>query len=223
MVEGTIRKRLNTPAVARRIALNEIAVAASSKDGELALVVGRVFTAFMFEGVIGELGAVLCPTWNEALGDRRPLARMSLACRHKWVRSVLELENGDVEYDRLRLVLQRLFKFRDNFAHPKKHGQTIEVVADSAEEVATMLIAWEPDLNPREVSADYQTIEAYCLDLLSRAAGLLERYSKWDMSEERMKRFPHLSDRDLELEADLNAFLHSRFYNERSLRHLDTP
>src|SRR5579872_3095941 len=150
MIARTTSKTLSTPAVARSTARWAIDSSARNPTGSYyALVTANVFTAFMFEGVINHLGEKLCSTWNElrirevrgwiarcrlllrrAFGckedKKTPLAREPLAEKHKAVRCLLKLDNGGKEYQEIRRAVNRIFRFRDSFAHPKILRQTIE-------------------------------------------------------------------------------------------------
>ena len=60
----------------------------------------------MFEGAIDYLGETLCPTWN--ISSSRPnkaASRQPLAERHKAVRRLLNLDNGNKEYDDIRAIV----------------------------------------------------------------------------------------------------------------------
>ena len=151
----------------------------------------------MFEGVINHLGETLCPTWNELRGNevrgwiarcraflcraigcksdkKPPLAREPLVQKHKTIRGLLELENGGREYQEIQPAVNRVFKFRDSFAHPKLLQETIEYSVQLPDLGAVPAIAWESEIDVSRIESDYKQIESYCIDLLDAAADLLE-------------------------------------------------
>jgi hypothetical protein len=213
MIERTIDKRLSTPAVARQTARWAIRSVAQNPIGSYhALITAKVFTAFMFEGVINHLGERLCPTWNDprparASGKCRPsLSREPVDQKHKSVRQFLDLDNSGGQYQCIRPIVGRLFRFRDCFAHPKALQDSKE---DRVESDLTPIpsIGWENDIVAPQVARDYEEIETYCISMLDTAAARLEStyQSGWDVAQEK---YPHLANLKLEA-ACLKGFLHS--------------
>jgi hypothetical protein len=199
----TGEKFISTPAMAREVARRAIQRASYEERGSFwELVTAKVFTAFMFEGVIHHLGEKLEPQWNSprergvSQKPRPALARKPLDVRHRAVRSLLSLDNEGPEYEDIRCLVSRLIEFRDCFAHPKEHRAEI---ADevSSEFDAMPEIAWQPDVRFDTVNGDFDRIETYCGELLKTASDLLKRtYEGWTVWQQK---YPHL--RDLKLEA----------------------
>jgi hypothetical protein len=138
--------------------------AATSIGGYYAVLTAKVFTAFMFEGVIHHLGQILCSTWD----GRKPIKE-----RHKAVRSILKLDNGGEEYQAIKPVIDRIFAFRDLFAHPKEHRQTIE--AGQRSELEKTLSSELPEVDLAEAKRDYKKVFDYCEGLLDAAADLVRK------------------------------------------------
>jgi hypothetical protein len=225
MFARTIDKTLSTSAVACKTAHWAIESAAENPNGSYyALITARVFTAFIFEGVINHLGETLCPTWNElrsrevrcwiarcraflrrAVGcmeDKKPpLAREPLAEKHKIIRRLLKLDNGGREYQEIQPSVHRAFKFRDGFAHPKLLQETVEDSVQSPDFAPMPAIAWESEIDASLIESDYKQLETYCTSLLHAAADLLESTAS-------RKEYPHLADLEFEA-AQLRRFLHS--------------
>jgi hypothetical protein len=162
MLKRTIEKTVNTPAYARITARWALRSAATTPTGSYyPLITAKIFTAFMFEGAIDYLGETLCPTWNTSSSrPNRAPAWQSLAERHKAVRRLLNLDNGNREYDDIRAIVDRLFRFRDSFAHPKVLEQTIQDSVPNAMAAAPE-IAWEAEVDATLVQSDFNTLEAY--------------------------------------------------------------
>ena len=197
---------VSTPAAAREVARRAIQRASDEEKGSFwELVTARVFTAFMFEGVVHHIGGKLSPTWDaqreRGAGQKaRPaLAREPLDVRHKAVRSLLDLDNGGSEYEDIRCLVKRLIKFSDSFAHPKEHHAAIADEVPS-EFDAMPEIAWQPEVRFDTASGDFYRIEAYCDELLKTASDLRRRTydEEWTVWQQK---YPHL--RDLKLEAAL--------------------
>lgn len=147
MIERVIDKRLSTPAFARNTVAWAIKSAAASPVGShYVLITAKVFTAFMFEGVVDRVVERLCSIWNsppEKKG-RTALSHQSLGERHKTVRDFLGLDNGGSQYQEIRLLVGGLLTFRDSFAHPKLCRETVQDRVQS-EMAAFPEIAWERD------------------------------------------------------------------------------
>ena len=172
-----------------------------------ALITAKVFTAFMFEGVVNHLGEKLCSTWNKSdPSPKKALARQPLTERHKKVRRFLQLDNSGRQYEDISVLVDRLLKFRDSFAHPKICQQIIQ---DSVrtEFAAIPSIEWETEIEAAKIECDYQEIEKYAIYLLDTAAACLENTfaQGWDAWQQA---YPHLGDLRLEA-AYLRGFLHS--------------
>ena len=217
LIARTGDRYISTPAVARQAVGWALKSAADTPNGSyFALIAAKVFTAFMFEGIIHHLGEKLCPNWNDPIvgpdnkNPRPALARQPLAERHKAVRRLLGLVNSDRQYQEIQSLAARLTLFRDCFAHPKEHHVIINDYVQS--ELESMPdIAWEAEINAQQIEGDYQEPETYCLRLLDAAASLLEStdadgWSVWQ------QRFPHLSNLKLEA-AYLKGFLHCRSHS----------
>jgi hypothetical protein len=211
MLKRTIEKTVNTPAYARITARWALRSAATTPTGSYyPLITAKIFTAFMFEGAIDYLGETLCPTWNTSSSrPNRAPAWQPLAERHKAVRRLLNLDNGNREYDDIRAIVDRLFRFRDSFAHPKVLEQTIQDSVPNAMAAAPE-IAWEAEVDATLVQSDFDTLEAYSVGLLDTAADCLESVLErgWD---EWQQKYPHLTDLHLEA-AYLRGILHSPSY-----------
>ena len=225
MFARTIDKTLSTPAVARKTASWAIESAAGKPTGSYyALITGKVFTAFLFEGVVNHLGETLCPTWNEfrsrevhgwiarcrdflcrVLGCKEnkkcPLSREPLAEKHRTVRRLLHRKNDGREWQEIQSTVNRVFRFRDSFAHPKVFQETIEDAVQSPDLAAIPPIKWESEIDVLRIEGDYRQVERYCIDLLDAAADLLERADG-------REKYPHLADPAFEA-VQLRGFLHS--------------
>jgi hypothetical protein len=211
MIKRTVEKTLSTPAVARNTVRWAMRSAASVQTGSYyALITARVFTAFMFEGVVDHLGEKLCSTWKQPNQRRNvALARQPLAERHKAVRRFLQLDNGIKQYQDISRIVDRLLTFRDSFAHPKVCRELIQDAVQSDLE-AIPGIAWEPEVDANAatvVERDYQELERYSIELLDIAAACLEQTLRegWIVWQQK---YPHLANLDLEA-AYLRGFLHS--------------
>jgi len=214
MIARTGEKHLSTPAAARAAARWAITTAAIEPNGSFyALLTARVFTAFMFEGVVHHLGETLCPVWgkprprSDGQRERPPLERQSVEERHKVVRRLLRMHNGGTEYQAIRMVVGRIVLFRDRFAHPKAHQQTVKDYVES--ELARLPdIDWEAEITMAQVESDYQQVEEYCTMLLNVAADLLEEAytSGWDVWRQRYPHLPYLRSHA----GYLRVFLHCR-------------
>jgi hypothetical protein len=213
MIHRTIEKNLSTPAVARQTARWAMRSASNNPNGSYyALITAKVFTAFMFEGVVDHLGEILCSTWSEPgpgpnnQGQRTRLARQPLVERHKAVRRLLQLDNGSRQYQDIHGLVGRVLSFRDSFAHPKGIQET---VWDSVQSDLSAIpdIAWETEVDAAKIENDLQELENYSMSLLdSAAASLDDTLAKgWDVWQQR---YPHLTDLHLEA-ACLRGFLHS--------------
>jgi hypothetical protein len=179
-----------------------------------ALITAKVFTAFMFEGVIHHLGEKLCSTWNQG---PKPLAFRDLSKRHKAIHCFLQLDNSGAEYQHIGPLVSRLVEFRDSFAHPKVCQQVIEDSVQS-ELAAIPDIAWEAEVDASNIEREYQELENYCRELLETAATRLEDtdkrgYPAW------LAAYPHLvKPFNPPLEAAyLRAFLFSPRYTSTDL------
>jgi hypothetical protein len=163
-----------------------------------ALVTARVFTAFMFEGVIHRLGETLCHTWNEGQPESCPMARRGLNERHKAVRRMLEMNNSGSEYREIRPALDRLFSFRDTLAHPKvRHERLDDVIRPSKS---------ESEIDGEAIPLEFSCLENYCIALVDRAAAVVKDTLGLglDVFEQR---FPHLKNPKLAT-AELAGLLH---------------
>jgi hypothetical protein len=208
MIERITDKRVSTPAFARNVvgwAIKSAPSASSPAESDYALITAKVFTAFMVEGTVDHVGERLCSTWN-LLPEKKALARQSLEERHKTVRGFLGLDNSGGEYQEIRLLIGRLIAFRDSFAHPKLHRETVQDRVPS-ELDAIPEIAWEKDRDAAKIEADFRALEKYSQSLLDSAAACLER-ALADVSDLARQAYPHLQNLDLEA-AQLRNFLHS--------------
>ena len=199
MIERTTKKWLSTPAVARHTARWAIESAASNPAGSYyALITAKVFTAFMFEGVVDHLGEILCSTWNNPrprTNNRCPKSALShgkLVEKHKTVRCLLQLANSSSEYQDIQLLVDRLLRFRHSFAHPKAHQQTIQDCVQS-NLAAIPGIAWETEIDTAKIKDDYQKLETYSRSLLDKAAACLENTLEQGLDFWQQK-YPHLGD-----------------------------
>jgi hypothetical protein len=170
------------------------------KGSYYALITAKVFTIFMFEGVIHHLGETLSPSWSERIGKKPVAARESLPDRHKTVRRLLGRSNDASDFQSIQTLVQRLTDFRDSLAHPKVVRETFKRTVKSPDE-AKMELGLTFDAS--EVPGDFKRLEAYSLELVDTAAALLET-TDWD---EGRAKYPHLQD--LEFEAgQLRCVLH---------------
>src|ERR1700682_2106861 len=176
MIKRTIEKTLSTPAVARNTVQWAMKSAASIPIGSYyALITAKIFTAFMFEGVVDHLGEILSSTWKQPdPGRNNALARRPLAERHKAVRRFLQLDMDGRQYFDISILVERRLTFRDSCAHPKVCQQIIQdsVQSDLA---AIPRIAWEPEIDAAKIEGDYRELERYSISLLDTAAARLEK------------------------------------------------
>jgi hypothetical protein len=117
------------------------------------------------------------------------------------------MHNGGTEYQAIRMVVGRIVLFRDRFAHPKAHQQTVKDYVES--ELARLPdIDWEAEITMAQVESDYQQVEEYCTMLLNVAADLLEEAytSGWDVWRQRYPHLPYLRSHA----GYLRVFLHCR-------------
>lgn len=164
--EYTIEKELRTAAAAKLAV--EWALAQEHKS-QSASITAKMFTAFMFEGVVHRIGQVLDHDWETG---EHPPARRPLEERHRSIRKLVGLANGGQDYQAIQTTVAGLIRFRDHFAHPKLLQNTRTV---SEKDVQTnQPIFWEQDLSFTVVEQGFGQVLAYCQLLLDTAATLLE-------------------------------------------------
>lgn len=180
MLDRTTEITLVTAGVALRTARWAVQSAIANPEScEYALITSKVFSAFMFDGVVECLGEKLCSTWKEsrpAPMGRRPRPALShepLRVRHRAVRGLLKMNSGDREFQEVRPLVEGFVRFRDSFAHPKTYRETIQDRVRS-ECAPIPRIQWETGLEPNTVEKDLWQLESYSIGLLDRGATLLE-------------------------------------------------
>jgi hypothetical protein len=182
-----IKKWLITPASAFKVASWALRLSKeSSQEDRSALIASSVFTAFMIEGVVHCIGRVLCQSWEKG---KRPMALASFPKRHAAVRALMQLDNTSIGYQGIPAVIDAVFKFRNQFAHPK-----ILLSTSTGETGKFMLtpipqVEWESQLS--HVEAGFEKLKTYSQCLLDAAASQLDVAFAHDFGH---GKYPHLTN-----------------------------
>lgn len=189
---------IKTPTYAKQVARWAIEFAEGQGFGEVyAKITAKLFTAFMFEGVIHTVGEALISDWCVSENGQRPIERQPLAEKHKLVRRKLGFDNGTAEYQQKRNVIERLIGFRDTFAHPKiiESYLTVDYVSDLSESLPP--IAWEAEIsNLVEIKSDYELLVRYCRTLCETCSTKLT--TEYNNYTEFRSTYPHIADSEVQ-------------------------
>jgi hypothetical protein len=118
---------LNAPTYCLLTARWQIKQIKKAEKSDYPRMAAKMFTAFMAEGFLNELGQLLYPEWykKDDKGNEKGLTTENILKKHCLVRTALaaktshKLPNKGREFQKIHDVLDELKKFRDAIAHPK--------------------------------------------------------------------------------------------------------
>lgn len=216
------------PAVARKIAqgqLEEISLPINSQSEVHAAAIVKVFTAFMFEGVLGELDKIF---FNSTTGRTKAGVSKALT-RNTKIRQELGLDCCGVEHKKIRVYLKALFKFRDTFAHPNVR---LEPYVDNEPlESPAPMPEWIREALESDPQKEFQDIFEYSLKLIDASAKLLENLYSYSSPDEYVNsreniasKYPHLKSKDLGyIASQLKGLLHNPTRTKGTIKKLAKP
>ena len=139
-----------------------------------ALITANVFTAFMVEGTLSHIGALLFHDWYKPKKNKEAAEDTSLTAKHGKIRSIIHL--NDYPLEETKKIIKELKEFRDSFAHPKVRSENFSETYNPESLNSIPLVGWEKQLDLEIRMSVFERLENYCEQLCHKAADFLESY-----------------------------------------------